>query len=34
MSAKSKAKSQVTSCIKVNEQGNAHYGPRPAKVAG
>ncbi len=35
MSAKSKTKCQVTSWKKSsNEQGNAHYGPRPAKVAG
>ncbi len=35
MSAKSKAKRQVTPWKKSsNEQGNAHYGPQPAKVAG
>ncbi len=35
MNAKSKTKRQVTSWKKSsNEQGYAHYGPRPAEVAG
>ncbi len=34
MNAKSKTKRQVTSWKSSNEQGNAHYGPRLAKVAG